>query len=217
MDSLRNEVKAFLALRGPRRNLSFRRRDTVSNVMTMITRVSLNESLWIFYLFFVIHELEEWNIARFEKRVFAGLPATHNDRNARAWIGVVCMIGFAWCAAATLPSSPRVAAYIILPAIAFSAANALQHVYWSLRFRSVAPGLVSAVVLMLPSTAYLTFLIISYGLVSPWYAAGLSVLALMMLAGTVKSGDSAPSIIPAIYGIGDRASKLAHSIKMLTR
>ncbi len=185
----------------------------MNNIVTMIESVSLRESLWIFYLFFVIHELEELNIARFEKKVFAGLPATHNDRNARAWIGVVCMIGLIWCAAATLPSSPRVASYIILPAIVISAANALQHVYWSLRFRSVAPGLISAVVLILPSAAYLAFLIIGRGLVMPWYAAVLSVLALHMLAGTVKSGDSVPSIIPAIYGIGDRASNLVARMK----
>lgn len=180
----------------------------MNGIVTMIEGLSLRESFWIFYLFFVIHELEEWNIARFEKRFFTGLPATHSDRNARAWIGVVCLIGLLWCVAASLPSSPHIAAYIILPAIFFSAANALQHVYWSLRFRSVASGLASAVILILPSAAYLTALIIARGLVSLWYAAGLSILVVLMLAETVKSGDSAPSIVPTIYGIGARASKI---------
>lgn len=180
----------------------------MSDIVTLIEALSLRESIWFLYLFFVIHELEEWNIARFEKRIFTGLPATHSDRNARAWIGVVCLIGLLWCITASLPSSPRITAYIILPAIFFSAANALQHIYRSLRFRSIAPGLVSTVIFILPSAVYLTALMIARGLISPWYAAGLSILAVLMLAETVKSGDSVPSIVPAIYVIGDRASKL---------
>jgi hypothetical protein len=166
-------------------------------------------AIWVFYALAVVHELEEWNIARFERRLFEGLPAVHSDRNARAWIGVACLIGALVSGVASLPASPTASAYIILPLAFFLGANALQHVYWSLLSRILAPGTASGFLLILPSGGYLVFLALDRGLVPIWYVVGLSVFGFLALAGTVRGGRRTPSIIAGIYGIGDRAARLA--------
>jgi hypothetical protein len=161
--------------------------------------------IWIFYACFAIHELEEWNIARFEKKHFTGLPPTHTDRNARAWIGIVCVIGLFISLMASFFRSPVVSAYVFLPAVFFMAANSLQHVYWSIRFRTIATGLASAVLLLIPASAFIIYSALSRGLVSVWYVAFLSAFGILALAGTVKVGNEMPSFVPVVYGLGEKA------------
>lgn len=161
-------------------------------VFESVYGISYVGAIWIFYALAVVHELEEWNIARFEKRLFEDLPAVHTDRNARAWIGVACLIGALVCAAASLPASSSVSAYIFLPLVFFLGANALQHAYWSFLSRSIAPGTASGLLLILPAGEYVVFLSLDRGLVSPWYVVGLSALGIM--AGEHGQGRSQDAV-----------------------
>ncbi len=178
----------------------------MDSIMQWARDLSLVESFWIFTLFFVIHEFEEWNIADFEGRHFSNLPPTHSSRNARAWIGVVCAIALVWVAAASIPGLP--AAYIFLPAVYVAILNALQHFYWSVRFRTPASGVVSAAFLIVPAGLYLVWRSLAEGHVASWYAASLASVIVVGLWGTIRSGRVAPPILAAIYGIGGCAVRL---------
>lgn len=165
-------------------------------------------AFWIYCGFFVLHELEEWNIAGFEKRVFKGLPAVHTDRNARAWIVLVSLLALVWCAVASMIDDPRLSTAVFLPAIFIAATNGLQHVIWSVRFRAMAPGLVTALLLILPASAGLVGIVVARDLVPLGYVAGLSSLALLALAFTLVSGARMPAFVPVVYGLGDRCARL---------
>jgi len=181
--------------------------DWFRTVSGWVEGLSITSALWVFTGFFVIHELEEWNIARFERRVFEGLPAVHTDRNARGWIAIASLLGLAWCALASLPAEPSVSMAAFLPAVFVAATNALQHVYWSLRFRSVAPGVVSGVLLILPASVHLVRLAVVRELVAPWYVAALSIVALAVLAATIKGDTRAPGCGAGGSGLGARLAR----------
>jgi hypothetical protein len=159
--------------------------------------------LWLFLIAFVIHEVEECNITEFESRNFVGVPPTVTKKNARVWIGIVCVTGFVWCAAATLPGNPTVAAYVLLPAIALAMGNAFQHIFWTFYFKQYAPGVITAVLLIIPLGSYIVVTAIQQGYTSPWYIAGLAGLIVVLLFHTITAGNEMTPPIRAIYGLGN--------------
>ena len=162
--------------------------------------------LWLFIVAFVIHEIEEWNITEFERRNFVNVFDFVTKKNARMWIGFICVVGFVWCAAATLPGNPTLAAYVFLPAIAMTFGNALQHIFWAFYFRQYPPGLITSVLLLIPIDTYIIVKALLKGYVSPWYVAALAGLMIPMLVHTVKAGNEMTPPIRAIYRLGDRLS-----------
>lgn len=174
----------------------------MNTIVTALEQTSFLSLLWIFYCVFVLHELEEWNIDRFEHRHFQGLPPAATDRSARLWIGFVALIGLIWCAVATLPGDPGLAAWIFLPAIAIMIQNALQHIYWSYYFRRYAPGMITSVLMLIPFGCYLAARALAQGYVPGWYAAVLAAFVLLGFAQTVLAGDRMTPLIRAINNIG---------------
>jgi hypothetical protein len=174
----------------------------MSTIVTALEGTSFLSLLWIFYCVFVLHELEEWNIDRFERQHFAGLPPAATDRSARLWIGFVSLVGLLWCALATLPGDLALAAWIFLPAIAIMLMNALQHVFWSFYFRGYAPGVLTAALLVIPSGCYLAAQALAQGYAPGWYAALLAAAVLLGLAQTVRAGDRMTPLICAINDVG---------------
>ncbi len=55
----------------------------MSNVLTALGQLDFMNTLWLFFLVFVLHEFEEWNIDRFERRNFVGLPSAATGKSAR--------------------------------------------------------------------------------------------------------------------------------------
>lgn len=159
--------------------------------------------LWLFYFAFVIHELEEWNITEFERRNFVGVPSIVTTRNARVWIGIICTIGLVWCAMATLPGNPMIAAYVFLPTIALTVGNALQHMFWTFYFKQYAPGVVTAVLFIIPLGCYIVVKALQEEYVSPWYVVVLAGFIIIPLYHTVKAGNEMTHPIRAIYNLGN--------------
>jgi hypothetical protein len=89
-------------------------------------------------------------------------------------IAFICTVGLIWCTAATLPGIPSLAAWVFLPAIAVALQNALQHAFWSVYFKQYAPGVITAVVLLIPIGSYVAAWAVRQGYVSVWYAAALN-------------------------------------------
>jgi len=174
-----------------------------NSILTAVAQIDFLSLLWLFLIAFVVHEAEEWNITRFERRNFVGVTPTITERNARMWIRIVCVVGLVWCVAATLPGNPVAAAYLFLPAIALACGNALQHVFWTFYFRQYAPGVITAVSLLIPTGCYVAVRAVRQGYVPLWYAALLAVLIVPPLVHTVRAGNEMTPPIRAIYALGN--------------
>lgn len=174
----------------------------MSSITTALEQISFLNLLWLFFFKFVLHELEEWNIDRFEHQHFEGLPPAATDRSARMWIVFVVLVGFIWCAVATLPGDPTLAAWIFLPAIAILLQNAFQHIYWSFRFKQYAPGVITAAWLLIPSGCYVIARAVDQGYVPAWYVAILAALIVMGSIQTIWAGNRMTPLIRGINNIG---------------
>jgi hypothetical protein len=135
------------------------------------------------------------------------VPPTATGRSARMWIAFICAVGLIWCAAATLSGIPTVAAWVFLPAIVFMLSNALQHVYWSLYFKQYAPGVITAVALLIPIGGTVAAWAVWQGYVPVWYVAVLAGLGVWTLIHTVRAGNRMSPIIRAVYALGFRLSE----------
>lgn len=175
----------------------------MNSILSAIKQFDFLMLLWLFNLAFFIHELEEWNITKFELRNFVNIPAVVTTRNARAWIGIICTICLLWCAVATLFGNPVIAAYVFLPAVTLAIGNAIQHVYWTFYFRQYAPGVVTAILLVIPLSLLIFVQAIWQGYTSPWYVAALVGPVTLLLIHTVKAGNEMTPPIRAIYGLGN--------------
>jgi hypothetical protein len=172
------------------------------NFTVVLEQMNFLILLWLFYGLVVLHELEEWNIDCFERRHFSGLPARATDRSARMVIAFVSALGLVWCAIATLPGDPALAAWIFFPAIAFMLLNALQHIFWSFHFRELEPGAITAALLIIPSGGYIVSRAIAHGFVPAWYALALGAVAIIAFTNTVLSGSRMPALIRTGNRIG---------------
>lgn len=161
----------------------------------------------MFVAAFVLHEAEEWNITAFERRNFLDLPATFTKTNGRAWLIFICVTAVALCTAATLPENPKFAAFVVLPAVGLAMANALQHVFWTVYFRQYAPGVVTAVSLLLPLGSYVFTTARLRQLVPLWYVLGLAVPMAMLVAHTIRNGRRPAAAMLGIYALGDWISR----------
>ena len=145
----------------------------------------LVHSLWLVAGAIAIHELEEWNIASWTARNFTN----HTGVSDQAiWVGLVCITAAftAWIYAATRLEHPIAIAAVALPAVALVAAgNAVQHVSWAFLFSAYNPGVVSAVLLVLPASCYAIwrmialsrfFLVPIAGCAALWIAASVQIV-----------------------------------------
>jgi hypothetical protein len=174
----------------------------MNNFLIALEKMNFLSLLWTFYFVFILHELEEWNIDRFEHQHFEGLSPAATDRSARLWIGFVVLVGLIWCAVATIPGNPTIAAWIFLPAIAILLQNALQHIFWSYYFRVYVPGVITSVLMLIPFGCYLVTRAVAQGYVPAWYAAVWGAFVVIGFAQTVQAGDKMTPIIRSINDIG---------------
>ncbi len=170
---------------------------------TSVLRIDFITGLWLFVVAFILHEFEEWNIVRWYHRNYVDLPPT-TDRAARTWIVFVSLVGLFWCAAATLPGDPTIAAFVLLPAVALALQNALQHVYWLFYFKQYAPGIVTAALLLIPFGVYLALRAVGERYVPVWYVGILGLLILPGLVQTAKAGNRMTPQIRRIHQLGIR-------------
>jgi hypothetical protein len=157
--------------------------------------------IWFFFFVFVIHELEEWNIDRFEHRNFVNFLPSATDRSARLWIGLIILIGLIWCSISSLLGNSA-GAWIILPAISIMILNALQHIFWLFYFRQYVPGLITAISLLIPLGCYINIFAIIQELIPIWYALFWTIIIIIGFTQTIKSGNKMTPLIRTINEIG---------------
>ena len=179
----------------------------MNNIFTTLTQIDFLSWLWLFVIAFTLHEMEEWNILRWYQRNYVDLPQS-TDKAVRVWIVFVILVGFIWCAVATVPGNPIFAAYVFLPAIAVAVQNALQHVYWLFHFKQYAPGIITSIFCLIPFGAYLAIQAVWQNYVPIWYVVILILLLTPGLIQTVQSGNRMTKQIRAIHHLGIKLAGL---------
>lgn len=174
----------------------------MNTIINLFGQINFLHVLWLFYVCFIIHELEEWNINDFEHRNFSGAPAASTHHSARMWIGFVLLAALLWFAAATLPGKTALAAYIIMPGIIIAMSNALQHVFWSLYFRQYAPGTVTALLLLLPLGGMIIYTALRQAYIPLWYVLLCAAPFVLMFIQTIRAGSRMVPAIKAINQLG---------------
>ncbi len=174
----------------------------MNTITATLGQVNFLYIVWIFFVFFVLHEFEEWNIDQFEHEHFEGIPSAATNRSAHMWILFISLAGLLWCVIATALGSPTVAAWIILPAVAVMLQNAIQHIVWSVYFRMYAPGVISAALLLIPSGSYLFARALRQGYLPIWYEMVLVMFIAVGVAQTIRAGNKMTPFIRAINNLG---------------
>jgi hypothetical protein len=179
----------------------------VNTISTTIIQIDFSTWLWLFAIAFALHEAEEWNILCWYQRNYSDLPPSTN-KAVRVWIVFVILIGFIWCAVATVPSNPSFAAFVFLPAIAIAMQNALQHVFWLFYFKQYAPGVITSVFCLIPLGVYLAIRAVSQHFVPLWYVGILILLLIPGLVQTILAKNRMTKQIRAIHHLGIRLAGL---------
>ena len=135
--------------------------------------------IWLFPISLFIHEMEEWNIIKWYDKHFVEMPKNKSNISTRFFLIFISVVCFVWTALAVATQLEHVAALIMLPFIAIVVQNTIQHIYGSGLFKSVCPGLVSAVLLLLPVSVYILFVGISRHWI-PWWALGILIVYWVM-------------------------------------
>ena len=148
--------------------------------------------IWLFPTFLLIHELEEWNILVWYKRNFRDHPENKTNRSTRFFLIFISIICFIWTAIATLPRSERIATIIMLPFILIVVQNCLQHIYWQILFKEYAPGIISAVILLLPTSLLILIRSFNEEFLPLWLALPVLAYWIYGLMETVKSKNTLP-------------------------
>ncbi|MGA8013628.1 MAG: HXXEE domain-containing protein [Candidatus Acidiferrales bacterium] len=160
--------------------------------------LDFRKAIWLAPLVWALHEAEEWDIMKFESRHFVDPGYFSTITHPALWFGLslVASYGIIWTALTAWPKNPKFAAFLTLPFFVFlSFGNVLQHIYWSFYFRTYAPGVITAVLLVGPVVIGLTVKAIRGKLIPWWYAAILYLLVVPTMVSTVRSGIHLPPML----------------------
>ena len=111
----------------------------MNQIFTVINTINI---IWIIPVFFLIHELEEWNILNWYKKFYVDLPPSTNI-SIRIHIITLSIIAFlltfiAWISPIILRS------IIVIYISSFILANTIQHIIWTVQYNAYSPGLLTA-------------------------------------------------------------------------
>jgi hypothetical protein len=168
------------------------------NSSAKMNALSFHEIVWLVPVALALHEFEEWNILVWYQRNFVDMPAERTKTTIRFFLVFLSAAGFVWTGIAVSIGGPAVTMMILLPLVAMMLQNVLQHIYWQYLFRTYAPGIISAILLLLPISVFIIYLAMANALVPVWYMALLMVLIIPGLVQTVKARNR---LTPAIQSI----------------
>lgn len=178
----------------------------MSEILATLQRLNFLMALWLFPIAVTLHEFEEWNIVQWYKQNFVDLPQL-TDKGARAWIVFSSLVSLLWTGIAILLGNPAVAVWVLLFAFALMLQNALQHIYYLFYFRRYAPGIITSVLLLIPTVVYLVARAVQQGYVPIWYAIVLVVLLIPNLIQTVRARNTMLPPFQAVHKFGAALAK----------
>ena len=158
-----------------------------------IASAPLRRVAWLLPFAFALHELEEWNIAAWYQRYWTNVDAALvTQRNAWTWLVFASLVGFAWTALAARFRSARVMFHVLLVFFVAVFSHCFAHVYWQISLGAYAPGVVTAVLLVIPITFYVTVRAIRERLVSAFFPIALLVLTILPVLMVLRLGNRLP-------------------------
>ena len=167
-------------------------------IFSRIESVSFRRLVWIIPVVFLIHELEEWNIMDWYERFYTEMPAS-TDLSVRIWLLAISIIAFILTGAALLFKNTGVTAYLMVPLIAFTLANGLQHLYWLFLFGAYDPGVIFGGFVGVPAGIYVIWRAAKEKLVRPWYPVIFIPYLVHIMTGTVEAGNTLSPSIRSIH------------------
>jgi len=160
---------------------------------------------------FALHEFEEWNILRWYKKHYTGIPES-TDRSIRVWIIFISILIFGVSGIALLFVENRIIFSILMVALsAFMITNIIQHVIWTIQYRDYSVGLITAGIL-LGVVVFVNISLFNAGLINAWFYV-LSGYILIPVIKTVKSPHVMTQEIRGIHNIGIKLDTLLFSRK----
>jgi hypothetical protein len=177
-------------------------------LLKKLSALEFHQLIWILPCLWALHEAEEWNIIPWYERFWVNVPPM---KPVVVWTGLVLMslVGFAWTLIGTLPRNNVVAAFVALPFFTILAfGNALQHIYFVFKFGSYAPGVITAFVLIIPATLYMTFLALNKGLMPWWCVIAIYLPNIPQMFLTIQTGNEMPAIVRTLYRFSDSLTRL---------
>jgi hypothetical protein len=166
-----------------------------------LNSISFRTIIWALPVVFLFHELEEWNILVWYERFYVDMPAS-TDFSVRIWIITISLAGFLLTGLTLIPKNPKVTAYLIVPLIALTVSNGLQHEYWLFYFKAYAPGVVFGGVIGVVLGVYIIYRAIAEKSIPFWYPLLFVPYIAMVLKSTVEAGNKLSPSIRAVHEIG---------------
>jgi len=164
--------------------------------------MSFTTLIWWLPIAIALHELEEWNIIGWYDRNFIDLPYK-TKTSTRVFLVFMSLLGFVWTALALIPNDRRISAIIIYILAVVVFLNAIQHIYWQIYFREYAPGVITAVLLIIPIVIAFTWQSLQYGYLSIWYVIILGALGITPgLKQTIRAGNRMTAMFVLINRFG---------------
>ena len=163
-----------------------------------LSKLPFRKAVWLLPLCWTLHEAEEWNIMDWFHRYWVNVPDV-TPVEMRTGLVLMSLIGVIGTACILVFRSPRVTALLALPFFALlGLGNAFQHIYWVFAFGAYSPGVVTSVLLVIPSFVYLAVRATRDGLIPRWFAALVFVPAARAVYFAVQDGNEVPE---AVHGL----------------
>ncbi len=172
-----------------------------SYALEKLNSISLRSIVWLFPVVFLFHELEEWNILDWYHRFYVDMPASTHF-SVRIWIVTISVVGFLLTGLTLVSKNPKVTAYMIVPLVALTVLNGLQHLYWLFFFKAYAPGVVFGGIIGVVLGFYIIGRALAEKLIPFWYPLLFIPYVAMVLKSTVEAGNTLSPSIRAVHEIG---------------
>ncbi|MCP4130184.1 MAG: HXXEE domain-containing protein [bacterium] len=170
----------------------------ISNLINKLKSLPLRTIVWVFPVIFLFHELEEWNIMEWYNRFYIDMPPS-TDLSVRIWMIGIGITGFLLTGLALRFKNTKITAYLMVPLIAFTVSNGLQHIYWLFLFKAYAPGVIFGGFLGVTAGIYLIYRTVREDLVKAWFPVLFVPYIVHVMAGTVQAGNTLSPSIRAIH------------------
>jgi hypothetical protein len=180
----------------------------MNGVIAKVISLPFRKLIWILPIAWALHEIEEWNIISWYQRHFVNPPEI-TPLSLFTLLAFSTLMGFVWTFIASRFRNPKVTAWLLLLFFILAAfMNAIQHISWTVMFSAYSPGVLSSVLLIIPSVIYVTWRLLRERLLRKWHIIVLYLLTVPRIIETVKYGNEVMPMFERLYGFANWLARL---------
>ena len=177
-------------------------------MISKVNRLSFRIVIWILPIAWAFHEMEEWNIISWYQRHFVN-PPEMTSLSVLALLACSSLVGFFWTFIASLFRNSKITAGVLLLFFILAAfMNAIQHISWTVMFRAYSPGVLSSILLIIPSVIYVTSRVLRERLLRKWYIIILYLLTIPRIIETIRYGNEVMPMFEKLYRFANWLARL---------